>query len=44
MIIRNCNLIKVSDINNDPSLSLRYFLRSNINCLIDYENRESERS
>ena len=46
VIIKNYNLIKIFNINNDfsLSLSLRYFLKFNVNYFINYENKEDEKS
>ena len=44
MIVKNRDFIKIFNINNDFFLSFRYFFKFNINCLINYENRENERS
>ena len=44
IIIKNRNLIKVFNIDNDFFLSLRYFLKFNINYFINYKNKKSERN
>ena len=44
VIIKNRNLIKIFNIDNNFSLSLQYFFKFNINYLINYENKKSEKS
>ena len=44
VIIKNRDFIKIFNIDNNFFLSLRYFLRLNVNCFINHENRESERN
>ena len=44
LIIKNYNFIKIFNIDNNFFFSLRYFFKLNINYLINYENRENERS
>ena len=43
IIVKNYNFIKTFNIYNDFFLSLRHFLKFNINYLINYENRKSEK-
>ena len=44
VIIRNRDFIKIFNIDNDFFFSFRHFFKFNINYLINYKNRESERN